>query len=247
MVVSDLRDIVKWIHIYEYIRLDMGFNYLDDCLASQVLNMMVGGFEAVYEVEEYLQELIGGADVYVVGAGPTCLEELKSLDVGGGVLIAADGAMRCCFDAGYKPHVVVTDLDGLSVDNLKHSDVVYVVHAHGDNIDRLLSYVKLIEGHIVGTTQCVQTGKLRIYGGFTDGDRAAYLANFFKAGSITLVGFDLRSGLVGKYSKPWMVASSYASLVKLRKFKWAERLLNMLRLNNNLIRSGVNLRLSSDL
>lgn len=246
MIGSDLRDIIKWVHIYDYIRLDMGFNYLDDCLASQVLNMMISGFEVIYKVEEYLQELIGRADVYVIGAGPTCLEELKLLDIKDAVLIAADGAMRCCLEAGYKPHVVVTDLDGLSIDDLKYGDVVYVVHAHGDNIDKLLSYVGFIKGRIIGTTQCFQTGKLRIYGGFTDGDRAAYIANFFRAKSITLVGFDLRSGLVGRYSKPWMVADSYASLIKLRKFKWAERLLNMLKLNSP-IRGGVGLQLNSDL
>lgn len=234
MIAGDLRDTIKWVRIYDYIRTDMGFNCLDDCFASQVLNAMIDGLEVVYEVEKYLQGLIGGADVYVVGAGPTCLEELKLSDVRPEVLIAADGAMRCCLDAGYKPHVVVTDLDGLSIKDLRYSDVVYVVHAHGDNIDRLLSYVKFIEGRLLGTTQCVQSGRLRIYGGFTDGDRAAYLANFFRARSIRLVGFDLRSGLVGKYSKPWMGVNSYATPTKLKKFRWAERLLSILRLYSKL-------------
>ncbi|MEM4752758.1 MAG: 6-hydroxymethylpterin diphosphokinase MptE-like protein [Sulfolobales archaeon] len=234
LMVGNLRDTLKWVYIYDYIRMDMGFNYLDDCFASQVLNMMINGLEVIYEVEKYLQELIGGTNVYVVGAGPTCFEELKSLDVEPEVLIAADGAMRCCLDAGYKPHVVVTDLDGLSIKDLRHDDVVYVVHAHGDNIDKLLNYVGFIKGRLLGTTQCVQTGRLRIYGGFTDGDRAAYLAHFFGARSIRLVGFDLRSGLVGKYSKPWMGVNSYATPTKLKKFKWAERLLNMLRLYSKL-------------
>ncbi len=229
-----MRDSVRWSHIYDYIRSDMGFSYSDDYHASQILNMLLPGLEVIYEVERYLKELIGGGEVYVVGAGPKCLEELMSLDVEPDALIAADGAMRCCLEAGFRPHVVVTDLDGLRPEDLKYEDVVYVVHAHGDNVDKLLRYVASIEGRLLGTTQCVQVGKLRIYGGFTDGDRAAYLANFFGARTIKLVGFDLRSGLVGKYSKPTMAADSHATPTKLRKFKWAERLLNLLKLESKL-------------
>lgn len=230
-MMNDLRDSVRWAYIYDLIRLDMGFNYLDDYYASQVLNTLIKEFVDTYVTEMRVRKLIEGSDAYVVGAGPKCFEELKSLERPPEVLIAADGAMRCCLDAGYKPDIVVSDLDGLAVDDLRYEDIIYVVHAHGNNVDKLLRYVGLIRGDLLGTNQCIQYGKLRVYGGFTDGDRAVFLANYFKARTIRLVGFDLRSGVVGKYSKPWMGMESYATPLKMRKFRWAERLLKMLGLN----------------
>lgn len=224
---SDLRDSFKWMYIYDLIRADMGYNYLDDYYASQTLNTLIK-VEDIYLTEKRIKNLIEGKDVYVVGASSKCIEGLKLLDRVPDVLIAADGAIRCCFEAGYTPHIIVTDLDGLTVDDLKYSDLIYVIHAHGNNVDRLLKYVKIVEGDIVGTNQCAQYGRLRIYGGFTDGDRAAFLANYFGAKTINLVGFDLRSGIVGRYSKPWMKLDSYGTPSKIRKFRWAERLLNIL-------------------
>ena len=224
----DLRDSIKWVYIYDLIRSDLGFNYLDDYNASVILNMLIRRLSNVYEVEDYLLELISNSHVYVVGAGPTCLQELKSLDTTPEVIVAADGALRCCLDAGYIPHVVVSDLDGLRVGDLRYSELVYVVHAHGDNVSRLLSYVKLVKGPIVGTTQCIPNGVLRIYGGFTDGDRAVYLAYYFRAKTIRLVGFNLTNGVMGKYSKPWLSTDTVASISKLRKFKWAKLLIDIL-------------------
>ena len=47
---------------------------------------------------------------------------------------------------------------------------VIVVHAHGDNIDKLEKYVKNLK-NILGSTQTTEKFKFLInYGGFTDGD-----------------------------------------------------------------------------
>ncbi len=224
----DLRDSIKWVYIYDLIRSDLGFNYLDDYNASVILNMLIRGLSNVDYVENRLSELIKNSNVYVVGAGPTCLDELKSLNITSDVIVVADGALRCCLDAGYIPHVVVSDLDGLSVSDLRYNELIYVIHAHGDNVGRLLSYVKLIRGPIVGTTQCIPNDVLRIYGGFTDGDRAVYLAYYFRAKTIRLVGFNLTDGVVGRYSKPWLSSDVTASISKLRKFRWAKLLIDLL-------------------
>ena len=46
------------------------------------------------------------------------------------------------------------------------------------------------EGEISLTTQPFQFGKVRDYGGFTDGDRAVELARRFGTTDILLLGFD---------------------------------------------------------
>ena len=54
-----------------------------------------------------------------------------------------------------------------------------VVHAHGDNIEKI-HLVKNFK-NCIGTTQTKSFGKLHNFGGFTDGDRCVFLANHFKA------------------------------------------------------------------
>ncbi len=216
-------------HIYDYIRLDLNLSYVYDYQATVVLSELIRDLSKPYVVEGYLEDLMKDSKAYVVGAGPKCIDELRNLSNDFDVLIAADGALRCCLDAGYLPDVVVTDLDGLNPDELRYRDIIYVIHAHGDNIDKLLKYVKLVRGPVIGTSQCIPYGGIKMYGGFTDGDRAAYLAYYFGAKYIKFLGFDLDSGVVGRYSKPWMVSDLNATLMKLRKFKWAKRLINLLR------------------
>lgn len=230
----NLRNVLMWVHLYDVIRSDMGFDYDSDYYSSTILNTLLSGIN-VNDVEAELARLISGRDVGVVGASSSCLHELKTMGRVPNVLIAADGALRCCIEAGYIPNVVVTDLDGLCEGDLGYVDTIYVIHAHGNNVDRLVKYVNLVRGAVIGTTQCMPQGSLRIYGGFTDGDRAAYLAYFFNAKSIKLIGFDLESGFVGRYSKPWLNSDYYASGSKLRKFKWARRLINILRVCSDVV------------
>lgn len=235
MVSCNLRDAGIWAYIYDRIRSDLNLSYSKDHHAAQVLNHMVRGLSEVHDVEERLRALISGAEVYVVGAGPSCLRDLESIKGRPRVLIAANGALRCCLDAGYVPDVVVSDLDGLEHNDLRYKDAIYVIHAHGDNLDRLVRYVKYIRGLIIGTSQSIPYGDLRVYGGFTDGDRAVFLAYYFGAKSIRLLGFNLSSGVIGRYSKPWMDSDSVATLAKLRKFKWAERLISLLRVCSDVL------------
>ena len=104
-------------------------------------------------------------------------------------------------------------------------------NAYGDNIPLLttsLPPILEVSTGVIGTSQCLVSSRVRIFGGFTDGDRAAYLASYFNARRIGLVGFDF-SGVVGRYSKPFMAREAHASSVKLRKLKWARALLAYLR------------------
>ncbi len=222
---------MTWLHMYSVIRSDLGFDEGSDCAATTLLDAMLSAQrEDVEELIRSLRSMLQGARALVVGAGPSCVKcrEVRSLY---DVVICADGATRCCIDSGVKPDIVVTDLDGIQGFEKLLRDILVVVHAHGDNMRLLTTSLPLIldvSSGVIGTSQCLVSSRVRIFGGFTDGDRAAYLASYFNAQRVGLVGFDF-SGVIGRYSKPYMVREMRASSVKLRKLKWARVLLAYLR------------------
>ncbi|MBW6471049.1 MAG: DUF115 domain-containing protein [Methanosarcinaceae archaeon] len=92
---------------------------------------------------------------------------------------------------GVVSDVIVTDLDGDVKKEIvaNKKGALAVVHAHGDNIDKIKKYVPRLRG-VIGSTQANPLENVYNFGGFTDGDRCVYLAKEFGAVSITLVGFD---------------------------------------------------------
>lgn len=180
-----------------------------------------------------LRGLVAGKPVLVFGAGPSLARDLgKALDCGLHkvcTVIAADGAVSALLARDVVPDILVTDLDGNAEDILRASKLgaLLVVHAHGDNIDRLLSLVPRIAGRVVGTTQVEPRENVYNFGGFTDGDRCAFMAEELGATVIALAGMDLGS-LVGKYSKPWLSEDVVAWPVKRAKLEIARELLEWL-------------------
>jgi hypothetical protein len=150
-----------------------------------------------------LEKIIRGKDCVVFGAGPSLdanLEKLKQSGYLNKVLITADGATSAVLK--YKnPEIIVTDLDGAVDDQLKAWQLGswMVVHAHGDNVAQVRKIVPLLKERVIGTTQVKPFGKLYNFGGFTDGDRAAFLAHELGASKIYLAGMDLGTK-IGKYS-----------------------------------------------
>ena len=67
---------------------------------------------------------------------------------------------------------------------------IAVVHGHGDNGPAVQTWASRFTGTTVATTQSRPSGGLVNFGGFTDGDRAVYLADHFGAKEIRLVGWD---------------------------------------------------------
>ncbi len=113
------------------------------------------------------------------GAGPSLEKALKEFDFSDGTLIAADGATSALLENDLVPDIIVTDLDGripdLRIANDRGGSFM-VVHAHGDNVDKMTSYVPLFS-RVLGTTQTEPLDIVYNFGGFTDGgDRAAFLA-----------------------------------------------------------------------
>ncbi len=86
----------------------------------------------------------------------------------------------------------MTDLDGPVPSEVTANarGAVVVVHAHGDNLPALREWVPEFTGELAGSWSGAPGDGLLDVGGFTDGERAAYLAEHCGATSILLWGFD---------------------------------------------------------
>jgi uncharacterized Rossmann fold enzyme len=229
----NLRDPYVWAEVYEVIREDLHLaREADENAASNLRMMLKDGLVDVEGSITSLHSELRGKDVLVVGAGPECWRCGRIAD-NVDTIIAADGALRCCRDSGIEPDIVVTDLDGVMLEDLMSFKGIIVVHSHGDNIQALNYYIpNLIKAQkkVVGTSQALPVDNLvHIFGGFTDGDRAAFTAHYFSASKIRLVGFDF-SGVTGKYSKPYLKKAVRSSKRKTRKLYWASAMISWLRM-----------------
>ncbi len=218
-----------WLPFYRRIVETMGYSVEEDRKSAELLR------ELLMESDEYLLrkelEAVIGRKVYVFGAGPSLERALEEFDFSDGTLIAADGATTALLDFGIVPDVIVTDLDGRILDIKLANDKgsFLVVHAHGDNRDKLVSYVPFLS-RILGTCQTEPLDIIYNFGGFTDGDRAVFLAEELGAREIALVGFDFGE-TVGKWSKPSLKDHSPVWESKRKKFKFAMELLGWLEKN----------------
>jgi uncharacterized Rossmann fold enzyme len=205
---------------YEEIAAELNLDKGGDLRAAKLLNGLIEKSDLTP------LDLIRNSCVVVFGAGPSLtadIEKFKSENLQDEfVLIAADGAVRALLEMGLTPDIQVTDLDGNldSIIDARNSGAITVVHAHGDNIEKLRDAVPMLRG-VIGTTQTEPFGRLHNFGGFTDGDRAVFLAEHFNAGLIVLAGMDFGSE-VGEYS------GEYRAEFKLRKLGVGKLLLEEL-------------------
>jgi 2-amino-4-hydroxy-6-hydroxymethyldihydropteridine diphosphokinase len=179
-------DFASWEPFYEQILKDFLFSRSQDESVAAELDRRLGGTR-IPDAE--LRTLIRGKEVTVAGNGPKVGAEIKGSR---GVLLTADEATSVALEHGILPAILVTDLDGNVSDQLKANaeGTIAVVHGHGDNRPAVQEWAARFSGRTVATTQSRPTGRLRNFGGFTDGDRAVFLADHFGAARIHLVGFD---------------------------------------------------------
>ena len=206
---------MAWEPVYKEILKDFGFSREEDERAALILSNLLE--QVISPGLDTLKEIISGKDVLVCGNAPTLAADLGRLDLERYVVIAADGATAVLMDAGRIPDVIVTDLDGeveREIEASKNGSLV-VVHAHGDNIDKLLKYVPQIQ-NLIGSTQAAPLQNIFNFGGFTDGDRAVYVAHEFDARTIKLAGFFFDDPVVSPF--------------KMKKLKWARRLISSLEI-----------------
>ncbi len=192
-------DLNEWLKWYDKLRLKFGYSVVEDQNAARLLSELLEGRSLDLKI---LSNLIYGKNVLVIGTGPSLENNLSRMhSLKQFTLIVADGASQAMLENNIKPEIVVTDLDG-SHEHLLQSDKmgsIMIVHAHGDNVDLMRNLVPKMK-NCIGTTQVKPLHNVYNYGGFTDGDRAVFLANEFGAKNIVLVGMDFGEK-IGRYSK----------------------------------------------
>lgn len=217
----------EWDPVYERIRAEFGFDRAADAAARDRLAALLDGqleagdtdaAEARVLPDRWaaLADRIAGASVAIVAPGPELAEDL---DLAGAadVRLAASTAADRLADADIDVDGQVTDLDGDAGATAARTNrgVPVAVHAHGDNRTALDRWVPdCAAGSVLPTTQVEPRGWVRNLGGFTDGDRAAFLAHAAGAASLRFVGWDLDDPALGPQKR--------------RKLDWAARLLRWL-------------------
>ena len=226
-----------WEKYYTEILDDFGFSREKDEESAHLLDEILST-EGCLTLND-LGEIVGFSDKYIVfGAGPSIKEHIQMLkedyDLRGYVLVAADGATTAMIEEKIVPDIVVTDLDGniddILLANLRGANIV--IHAHGDNMERIASLSSFFN-NVLGTTQAQPVGNLYNFGGFTDGDRAIFLAVALGASEITLAGMDF-GDIVTKYSRPNLPdVLGQADEFKKKKLMYAEKFTNWIKENEN--------------
>ena len=177
-----------WDEYYVRILDYFGFSREDDEEAARLLSSILPGNDI-----SLLTDTISGSDIIVAGNAPSLPDDIRKTDFEGKVVIAADAAARVMKKGGVIPDIVFTDLDGLDDDVLEMNEAgtILAVHAHGDNMPLVKSWVPKMKGPVVGTTQSTPLENVYNFGGFSDGDRGVFAAYELGAKSVSLIGFDL--------------------------------------------------------
>jgi hypothetical protein len=197
-----------WEPLYRQILQDFGYSERADREAALLLDQLLDRKRLARDRD--LRRLL--EDRVVVVAGPALEGPLPR----GEALISCDSAIEALPVAAH-PDVIVTDLDGAVERQVKANAccALAVVHAHGDNLAALRAWVPLFPGMLVGTCQGEPLGALRNFGGFTDGDRAVFLAAHHDAANVILAGFDFDRPRPKEGRDP---------AIKARKLAWARKL-----------------------
>jgi uncharacterized Rossmann fold enzyme len=224
-----------WILFWEYleaVRGALGYSLGEDCwagrLAAQAAQLALEQDRLVTPVK--VCELIARAGrVCVVGSSASLRGEeplLEHCDC----IITANGAAAFLLERGYPVCVSVSDVDGpaWTLWRLAEEGGVPLVYFHGDNYPLALWAASMLP-RVAVSAQCLyprhlSLGLLVPATGFTDGDRALWLALCCGAKRVALLGMDTRSGSLAG-TKPWLRDDGEPGPVKRAKLGVAERLL----------------------
>lgn len=187
-----------WRPKYEQISKRLGLDQKSDEKSAIILNKLIPKSDIMD-----LKKLIKEKECIIFGAGPSLemdIKKIRGTENMDKVLISVNGATSAVIKYT-NPDIIVTDLDGEVNDQIKawNRGSWLVIHGHGDNVESIRNVVPEINERIIGTTQTKAFGKIYNFGGFTDGDRAAFMANELGASKIYLAGMDL-GDKIGKWS-----------------------------------------------
>ncbi|HEY0196375.1 MAG TPA: 6-hydroxymethylpterin diphosphokinase MptE-like protein [Methanobacterium sp.] len=212
-----------WLSWYEDLLEDFGFSRQEDEESARLLDRLLESYGGLKPEDIPMQK-----EAIVFGAGPSIksnIKEIKNLNLSEYTLISADGATTALLEEGIVPDIIVTDLDGDMKDIIcaNHEGAFLAVHAHGNNMEKVKKFIPRLN-RVLGTTQSTPLSNVYNFGGFTDGDRALFLAVELGADYIILAGMDFGK-VVTKYSRPDMTESEgEADEVKQLKLKYAKKL-----------------------
>ncbi len=211
---------VGWRKKYTEILKEFKYDEREDNKSASVLNSIL----KKSDTDKKILNLIQGKTVFVIGSGPSlsiAIPKLKKFRKS--IKIAADSSIKPLVENGIIPDIIITDLDGdeKTLEKISKTKSIFVVHAHGDNIEKL-EFVKQFK-NCIGTTQSKTFSKIQNFGGFTDGDRGVFLADHCNARKIILFGMDF-GNRIGKYS----CTKKSERKIKLMKLKKGKSLLEWL-------------------
>jgi uncharacterized Rossmann fold enzyme len=201
----------EWRPAYEAILADFGYEEAADERSRDLLAGLLDG-----EGPLGPDDLEFRGTVAVCGAAPSLAGELDRAR-GADAVVAASTAVDVLREAGVAVDCMVTDLDKNpdTARKLTEAGTPVAVHAHGDNADAVREQVPTVRAAaVLPTTQTEPVPPVVNPGGFTDGDRAAFLADECGADRLVFPGWAFDDPSVGE--------------AKARKLLWAERLLRWL-------------------
>ncbi|WP_324757590.1 6-hydroxymethylpterin diphosphokinase MptE-like protein [Haloarcula sp. GH36] len=205
-------DYDTWEPVYAALLEAFGYGRDGDERARNRLAELVGTAET-YDPTELDGD---GATIAIAGAGPS-LEAEADRAAAADLVFAASTAADRLEAVGVAVDCQVTDLDKTpeTTRALSESGTPVAVHAHGDNVPAVERHVPSLElSAVVPTTQAEPAPPVVNFGGFTDGDRAAFLADHLGAADLIFVGWDFDDPAVDPEKR--------------EKLRWAERLLHWL-------------------
>lgn len=217
----------KWLEYYGRICSDLQIDPLKDYESSLLLSGIFGKSSSLSLLDPYKNK-----SAYVIGNGPELEKSLHDLKKDR-ITIVADSALPVFMEKLGVPDIVVTDLDGdiESLTEAHEMGCLVVLHSHGDNMGLIREYAPMFTGNSLGTTQSEPLYNVFNFGGFTDGDRGAFLGDFLKSPTITLVAFDFDNATRKE-------GSDIAR--KKKKLKWARILLEDLAMERGISRNEGN-------
>jgi len=204
----------EWKHWYDQIVVNMGLDPERDEQAAKLLRTLEAHRRG--DIRD-LERLIRGKEVIIFGPAP-----FSDMSFGNAVKISAGSTTDQLVEMEIWPDIIVTDLDGNVPAQVEANQkgAVAVIHAHGDNMDAIREWVPRFSPPIIGTTQVEPFEDIYNFGGFTDGDRAVFMAIHFGASRIILKGFDFDNPT----GKPIVDMA-----LKMKKLGYARQLINYAR------------------
>lgn len=203
----------EWEPVYEAILADFGF----DRAADERARDMAAKYATPVDFDALAAEVgvAGAGTAAIVGAAPSLSGELASFDPETvDAVFAASTAGDTLRDVDLPVDCLVTDLDKNpeTAARLTREGTPVAAHAHGDNVEMIRRFLPEFDAaSTLVTTQAEPVDAVYNPGGFTDGDRAAFLADALGAGELRFLGWEFDDPAVGP--------------MKAKKLRWAERLL----------------------